>query len=179
MLTTISQGLTLNTETKHKSRAKKKFNLTGLPNEILLNIFDYLNVFDSATLALTCKHLAGIASTYSHLDMPVEKDNPRRLGWQPYEEGHFLKKRLGDRFFSNRLRYCWGCKHYVPRRKSHWKKHLGKRTWEGNYRTSKNWDFNRWWESNPTEQMLTQWNKGNALKCPRCKLYKALAIPIL
>jgi F-box-like len=174
MLTVISQELKPAAESKRKSRAKKKFDLTRLPTEILLTIFDRLDVFDSATLALTCKRLANIATIHSQLDMPME--GPQSYFWKPYEERHFLKKRLGDKFFSKRLRYCWGCKHYVPRREGHWKQKLGAKRFGNMLREHKSWDFEQWHKSPNTKLMLAQWNKGSAHKCPRCKLYKAFGL---
>ncbi|KAF7514037.1 hypothetical protein GJ744_004362 [Endocarpon pusillum] len=155
--------------TGRKSRAKKKFNLAGLPNEVLLIIFDYLDVFDSATLALTCKHLAGIASTYSKLDLPKDTACKYRAR-KPYEAADFLKKRIGDKFFSQRLRYCWGCKIYVPRMKSHWRCKLEKKCWEGRQRGRDRVTFAEWWATPKTQQMLAKWEQGKALKkCPSCK----------
>lgn len=59
-----------NLDGKHaKSLVRIKFDLLALPNEILLMIFEHLSLFDSATLTLSCKHLAGIATTYSFLDL--------------------------------------------------------------------------------------------------------------
>ena len=172
MLNTISSLSQPPATTGRRSRAKKKFDLAGLPNEILLIIFDYLDVFDSATLALTCKHLAGIASTYSKLDLPEDKACKYRAQ-KPYEAADFLKKRLGDKFFSKRLRYCWGCKIYVPRMKSHWKRKLGKKCWESRPRGRDRVTFAEWWATPQTQQMLAQWDKGKALKCPRCKYRRA------
>ena len=154
----------------HRSRAKKKFDLLGLPNELLLSIFNYLDVFDSATLALACKRLAGIASNYSQLDVP--EDVIRKCAQRPFEEAHFLKKRLGDKFFSKRLRYCWGCKHYVPRRRSHWKRKIGKRGWEGWCPILRQLTPEECWSLPGTQKMLASWNNGKALKCPRCKIFK-------
>lgn len=156
--------------TKRKSRAKKKFDLIGLPNEILLTVFDYLDVFDSATLSLTCKLLASIASNHSKLDFLGITAHPYTC--KPYEKRHFLKKRLGDKFFSKRLRYCWSCKHYVPRRKSHWKRKLAKKLWEERRLARSVNTFADWWALSRTQVMLDCWNKGNAFKCPRCKLCK-------
>jgi F-box-like len=174
MLTTPSSpALSLTTNNKRKSRAKKKFDLLGLPNEILLKILDNLDVFDSATLALTCKRFAGVATSYSQLDWPPDA---LRSYARPYEEGHFLKERLGDKYFSKRSRYCRSCKHYVPRRRSYWQRKLGRKGWEGRWRSLKMWDFKEWWGLTKTQEMLTQWDKGNALHCPRCKLCKALLI---
>ncbi len=172
MLNTTSTLSQPPTSTGRRSRAKKKFDLARLPNEILLTVFDYLDVFDSATLALTCKHLAGIASTYSKLDLPEDKACKYRAQ-KPYEAADFLKKRLGDRYFSKRLRYCWGCKIYVPRMKSHWKRKLGKKCWENRSRGRDCVTFADWWAAPQTQQMLGQWDKGKAMKCPRCKYRRA------
>ncbi len=172
MLNTVSKTFQPPTENKRKPRAKKKFNLVGLPNEILLTVFDNLDVFDSATLALTCKRFAGLASSYSQLDLPTNTTRGHAV-FLPYGQRHFLKKRLGDKYFSERLRYCWGCKHYVPRRKGHWKRKLGKKGQEGAYRAFSRVTFEEWWVSPKTQQMLIQWNKGQAFKCPRCKICRA------
>lgn len=174
MLNTTSSLSQPPTTTGRKSRVKTKFDLAGLPNEILLIIFDYLDVFDSATLALTCKHLAVIASTYSKLDLPEDKACKYRAQ-KPCEAADFLKKRLGDRFFSKRLRYCWGCKIYVPRKKGHWQRKLGKKCWEGRRRGRgrERVTFAEWWGRPQTQEMLVQWNKGKTRKCPRCKYCRA------
>ena len=176
MLSTISKEYQSTTETKRKSRAKAKFDISGLPTEILLTIFDGLDVFDSAILALTCKRLASIATIYSRLDFSME--GPRNEMRKPYAERHFLKKRLGDKFFSKCLRYCWGCKHYVPRRKSHWTRKLSGKRFGNMLRDHKPWDYDQWYKSPYTKQMLTQGEKGSAHKCPRCKLYKAFGLPL-
>jgi F-box-like len=157
---------------KRRSRAKKKFDLLGLPNEILLMVFDYLDVFDSATLALTSKRLASIALTHSKLDFPTNTTR-RYAAWMPHQERHFLKKRLGDKFFSKRDRYCWSCKHYVPRRKGYWKRKLIKKGWEVRVVAHSMAKFGDWWNLPQTQQMLNIWNKGQAFKCPRCKLCRA------
>ncbi len=168
MLNTTSSLSPLPTATGRKSY------LSGLPNEILLDIFGYLDVFDSATLALTCKHLADIASTYSKLDLPKDEACKYRAQ-KPYEAADFLKKRVGDRFFPKRLRYCWGCKIYVPRRKSYWHRKLGEKCW-ANGRRGRGRDrvtFVVWWALPQTQQMLSQWGKRQAMKCPRCKYCRA------
>ena len=174
MLNTTSPLLQLPTATGRKSRAKKKFDLSCLPNEVLLIIFGYLDVFDSATLALTCKHLAGIASTYSKIDLSEDKARKYRAK-KPHEVADFLKKSLGDRYFSKRLRYCWGCKIYVPRRKSYWQGKLGEKCWESRPRGRgrNRVTFAEWWALPQTQQILAQWNKGQAMKCPRCKYKRA------
>ena len=171
MLNTVSKLWEAPTESQRRSGFGDKPNLIGLPNEILLTVFDCLDVFDSAALALTCKHLANIASTYSKLDIPMSTIS--RGARRTCKERHFLKKRLGDKFFSKRLRYCWGCEIYVPRRKGHWKRKLGMKCWEGPWGAHKRGTFGEWWAAPSTQQMLAQWDKGKAFKCPRCKFCKA------
>lgn len=170
MLATISTTLAAPTGNPRKSRAKPKFNLMGLPSEILINIFDYLDVFDSATLALACKRLASIALSYSQLDFPTN-DTRRYAHWLPAAERHFLKKRLGDKYFPKRLRYCWNCKHYVPRCKSYWERQLKRKViWENRCFARKPDTFVEWWGLPKTKIMLTKWSKEQAYKCPRCKI---------
>jgi hypothetical protein len=77
---------------------KKNFNIAHLPNEITLNFFEYLDVFDSATLALTCKHMASLAVTHSKLNMSLETITSDQ-SYKPHQVKHFLKKRLDESLF--------------------------------------------------------------------------------
>jgi F-box-like len=178
MLATIPNQIQPQSVVNPKSRAKKKFNLAGLPNEILLTVFDNLDVFDSAALALTCKRVAGLAVAFSQLDIPrqIQEASPTV---KPYAINDFTKKHLKDGYFSKRLKYCWNCKHYVPRRMSHWKKKLSRKGWRGWLLTNKPWVFSDWWDAPKTKKILHEWNKGKAFTCPRCKLCKALDVPVV
>lgn len=174
MLNTISKTVDLPTQKKRKSTTKGKFDLPSLPNEIILNIFDNLDVFDTATLALTCKRFANIATTYSKLEFPMTT-NPDFATWGPHKERHFLKRRLGDNFFSKRMRYCWNCRHYVPRRAGFWKRKLAQKGMEGRMPSFfKRMSFAEWWALPKTGRVMAQWNSGQAFKCPRCRLCRAL-----
>lgn len=170
MLNTVSKPWEPPPEKQRRCRSKKKFDLIGLPNEILLTVFGYLDVFDSATLALTCKRMAGLACNYSQLDVPGDAAGGH--GRRPCGEGHFLKRRLGDGFFPKRLRYCWGCRHYVPRRKSYWTRKIGKKGWQG--RGGPNLGRltpAQCWALPESQHILARWDKGAAVKkCPRCKI---------
>jgi F-box-like len=155
--------------------SKKKVNISHLPNEITLKILDNLNVFDSATLALTCKHLAAVAVTHSKLNMSVEELSSDQ-SYKPHEVGHFLKKRLDASFFPKTHRYCWLCRVYLPRRKSYWKRKLDQKCWRPartvrGRKPSKT--FAQWWNLPQTQKMLGSWDKNNAQYCPRCKYLKA------
>lgn len=154
---------------KRKRGGKKRFNLLGLPNETLLNIFTHLDAYESAVLALACKRLALIATTYSQLEC---RSNSFRW-WRPYREGHFLKKKVGDKYFGEDMGYCYNCKHYCPREKDYWKlvvEHQGEQ---------KRWVqyidvlVERWLADGDTQWPLENWENGVGKRwCPRCLIYK-------
>jgi F-box-like len=156
--------------------SKKKFNISHLPTEITLQIFENLDVFDSAALALTCKHMAAVAVTHSQLNMSVEAMAADQ-SYKPHEVGHFLKKRLDASFFPKSHRYCWLCRVYLPRRKSYWKRKLGQKCWipaprvRGRSRVSLT--LTQWWDLPQTQKMLESWLNNNAQHCPRCRYLKA------
>lgn len=157
-------------------RSRKKFNISHLPNEINLKIFDNLDVFDSAALALTCKHMAALAVTHSKLNMAVE-EMAGDQSYKPHEVGHFLKKRLDASFFPKSHRYCWLCRVYLPRRKSYWKRKLGQKCWHPANRVRgrrrEPLTLSQWWDLPQTQKMLESWNKNTAQHCPRCRYLKA------
>ncbi|KFY77963.1 hypothetical protein V499_02776 [Pseudogymnoascus sp. VKM F-103] len=79
--------------------------LLQLPTEILITIFDEVNLIDQLCLALSCKRLLQVSTMVS-----LDVSDPDALS---------LYYRLGPT--SKDWRFCFGCTQYRPTRESYWK----------------------------------------------------------
>jgi hypothetical protein len=87
-----------------------------MPNEILLNIMGRLNITDNASLALTCKHLARIATTYQILHFKL------RTGPGTLQITRFFKA-LANSWNLVDMKYCQRCKKFRPGGEKVWREY--------------------------------------------------------
>lgn len=147
----------------------------NLPNEIFRLFFEYLDLPDRASLALTCKPIALKLDFWGLLAW--DEEEVARLETPVYDPvAELLKGRLGKGWFPAHLKYCCKCGKYLPLSKRHWRNTLRDEFFLRGGNVGQK--YRRWIaraDEDPSAETILDseclnWSRPKPQTCPRCRL---------
>lgn len=130
-----------------------------MPNEILVRIMGYIKVTDSASFALTCKHIARIATLHQALRVTLETA-PGAI-----EKAHFFHKLAKD-WVPRHLLRCINCGLFVSTKDDFWRIQVEK------MRVKLGGSVACHWNEHPdvSSKLVASWCKNISTVCPICTM---------
>jgi hypothetical protein len=121
----------------------------------------HMKVTDAASLALTCKHIARIATI--HQALLVTLDTAPSVP----EKSLFFRK-LGRDWLPRYLRRCGFCGLFVSIQRDYWRRHSEKMQVKLGGKVARAWKQKR----ARVSIIVASWCSGSSEECPNCRIFR-------